>query len=87
VHRWCVKCEERAQLGVYTGYYVLSTNSKSGKKTQKPKHQVTATLPARGFCMDCFLRYARKQGWGNAEMNELRAKLLGAIAGRTNADQ
>jgi hypothetical protein len=86
-HRWCVKCEERAQLGVYTGYYVLSVRSNSGNKAQQPKRQVTATLPARGFCVDCFLHYARAQGWGQAEMKELRTKLRGAGIGRTNADR
>ena len=87
-HKWCVRCEEvRAQVGAYTGYYVLSSKSKSGPKPQKPNPQVKGTLPARGFCMDCFLRHARKQGWDDTEMRKLRATLRGAGLEKANADQ
>lgn len=81
-HQQCVKCGQRAKVGAYTGYYVLSSKPKSGVRTQKAQPQVKATLPARGFCLDCFLGYARGQGWGRAEMKKLRTKL-----GKPNADQ
>jgi len=70
---FCVRCKKRAELGVYTGYYRLSSKPRLGQEGNK--RQVRGTLPARGFCMDCFLRYAKGQGWDRTVMQKLRSRL------------
>lgn len=73
-HRSCVKCGSRSQVCAYTGFYLLTSKTETRGKS-KAQTQVTGTLPARGFCSPCFLRYAKKQGWGEEVILKLRRKL------------
>jgi hypothetical protein len=74
-HKWCVKCDGRAEFGVFTGFYGLASKVKSGTQVQKRRPQITGTLPSRGFCSSCLLKYAKGQGWDHAGMEELEARL------------
>jgi len=70
----CVKCGGRAQVGVYTGYYVLSRKSGTGRR----EPQIKGGLPARGCCIDCLLRAAKAQGLDRVTRAELQRKLQGS---------
>jgi hypothetical protein len=74
----CVKCEGKwARIGVYTSYYALRRKPQSTARstTKSRPRQVKGALPARGFCVDCFLREAMRQGLDTIEMDELRRAL------------
>ena len=64
----CSTCGGKVQVGVYTAFYVLH---------HRP--QIKDTLkPSRGYCVDCFLKFAKKWGVGQNELRELRHKIRGA---------
>jgi Fe-S-cluster-containing hydrogenase component 2 len=72
MHESCVKCESKAQVCAYTGFYVLTSKP---RKAPKSRRQVKGVLPARGFCFQCFLRYAKGQKWNEAVLEKVRTKL------------
>jgi hypothetical protein len=74
-HKWCVKCEERAEFGVYTGFYALAGKAQVPADGEQRHPQLTGSLPSRGFCPSCLRRYAKAQGWDNTVMKKLEAKL------------
>jgi hypothetical protein len=75
-HKSCVRCGEKARVCAYTGYYFLTRKSKATPPRKIAKTQIKGTLPSRGFCPECFLRYARSQGWGEEVLLEVRQKML-----------
>jgi hypothetical protein len=64
----CVKCGGKAQVGICTGYYVLSCKSGTGP-------QIKGALPARGCCIECLLRAAKAQGLDRVTRAKLQRKL------------
>lgn len=71
---YCVKCDKAACIGVYLAYYALrrARQRKEGPAQKKrPATQIKGTLPARGYCMNCFLRLLRSRGLSPAEVLEL----------------
>ena len=75
MHERCVRCDQRARLAAYTGYYVFGSKSEARPKSKQKSGQVTGTLPARGFCASCFLDLAKKEGRDEAFVKSLRVKL------------
>jgi hypothetical protein len=69
-HQKCISCGRSPQLGVSITYYSLRP-----KHSAMPHHeQAKGTLPSRGFCLKCFLRFAEEQGF-KVNRAELRKKL------------
>ncbi|HXJ89474.1 MAG TPA: hypothetical protein VMS18_21850 [Candidatus Binatia bacterium] len=63
----CVRCEKhRAAVGVFTSYYSVGL---------KGKKQITGSFPARGYCLKCFLKRAKREGFSPGQRDELRKKL------------
>jgi hypothetical protein len=63
----CVVCEKHhAIVGAFTSYYGVGYE---GKK------QIKGSFPARGFCLKCFLKRAKKEGVRSVQRDELRKKL------------
>lgn len=63
----CVRCKKhRAVVGVLTSYYGVGF---------KGKKQIKGSFPARGYCLKCLLRRAKREGLSLAQRNELRKKL------------
>ena len=63
----CVRCREHhAIAGVYTGYYGVGFE---GVK------QIKGSFRARGYCLKCFLKRAKREGLNSAQREELRRKL------------
>ena len=75
VHESCIRCSSRAQVCAYTGFYVLTSKPQKATKNRTRQKQVRGVLPARGFCIDCFLRYAERQGWDGEVMHKVRSTL------------
>jgi hypothetical protein len=73
--KWCVKCDEKAQLGVYTGFYGLADDAEVPADGEQRHPQLTGTLPSRGFCADCFRKCAKGQGWDSTVLKKLKEKL------------
>jgi len=57
----CFRCGKGAELGVYWGYYVIGSTPK----------QRRGTLPARGYCIDCFLKLAEGRKLRGSEFKAL----------------
>lgn len=74
-HETCVECDDSAQFGVYTGFYRLAGKSKPRGQGQKRRPQLKGTLPSRGFCEDCLMKYAKRQGWDATVLKEFKEKL------------
>ena len=72
-HKSCVKCGDKAEVCAYTGFYFLTRKSRIRLKPAESR--VTGSLPARGFCGDCFLRFAERQGWDENVLKKLLRKL------------
>jgi hypothetical protein len=73
LHR-CVSCKKhRAKIGVLTNYYVLGSRRSSSSRTAKK--QIAGSLPARGYCVNCFLELAKTQGLHSEQRHALRKKL------------
>jgi hypothetical protein len=79
-HRNCIKCEEKAKICAYTGFYLLDRQSKRRQNARPSRPQVKGTLPSRGFCIRCFLLYAERQGWDSNVLCKLSRKLKRAQA-------
>jgi hypothetical protein len=63
----CVRCKKHhAIVGVFTSYYGVGL---TGEK------QIKGSFPARGYCLKCLLRRAKKEGLSSAQREELRNKL------------
>jgi hypothetical protein len=63
----CVQCKKHhAVVGVLTSYYGVG---------YKGKKQIKGSFPARGYCLKCFVRRAKKEGLRSAQRDELRKKL------------
>ncbi len=63
----CVRCERhRAVVGVNTSYYSVGF---------KGKKQITGSFAARGYCLRCLLKRAKREGLSSAQRNELQKKL------------
>jgi hypothetical protein len=71
----CVQCDDKAQFGVYTGFYRLAGKSKPRSQGQTRRPQVKGTLPSRGFCEDCLMNFAKKQLWDVTVLKKLRKNL------------
>jgi hypothetical protein len=82
-HESCVECDHRAQFGVYTGFYRLAVKSKPRGQGQKRRPQVKGTLPSRGFCASCLMKFAKQQGWDGTVLEEFNEKLQRREGGRT----
>src|ERR1700677_3454731 len=63
----CIRCRGRAELGVYLGFYVFG----SGRYREQKK----GTLPARGYCGDCFMELVTRRGLGPISLESIRWKL------------
>ena len=66
------RCDHEARVGVYFAYYSVKSKHKSAVSKQ-----VKGSLPARGYCVDCFLEFAKRKGLPGDERQELREKLEG----------
>jgi len=67
--RKCVGCNKRrATIGALLNFYAVGVKRKGRK-------QITGSLPARGFCLDCFLSLAKEQGMRSEQRHELHTKL------------
>jgi hypothetical protein len=73
----CVRCESDARVGVYSSYYGLSSPATkfSSSHSRGGKSQIKGSFPARGFCVDCFLRLAKGRGVSKGERTRLRREL------------
>ena len=76
----CVKCDSKARVGVYTSYYSLS-NQKIRRSSKGRKTQVKGSFPARGYCIDCFLRLAEVRGVSKAERSSTPSTAGGRVVG------
>jgi hypothetical protein len=72
-HQMCDKCLEEAIVCTRLSYYeVLGTRARAGS----PHKQVTGTLPpTEGWCLKCFLEFAKKRKISRAEIQKLRQRL------------
>ena len=76
----CIKCGNAARIGVYLGYYALRGTPKQAARLTPSRRrplQVKGTLPARGYCLDCFVRLVKSRGWSRGEVLELQEKIEG----------
>ncbi|GEM_PF-3934121 len=75
--KWCVKCDGKARIGVYTSYYTLRNSAigRSSSSDRRRKTQVKGSFPARGYCVDCLLALAKVRGVSKAERTRLRQEL------------
>jgi hypothetical protein len=70
----CIGCGGTAQLGVGVSYYVL-TNPATRKLSSRGKAQIKGSLPARGYCIKCFMSLKRVRRLERAEQQQLRRRL------------
>jgi hypothetical protein len=74
--RKCVRCEQQhATIGALTNYYLLGTRRRDASSSRSTGQQIKGSFPARGYCVDCFLRLAKKQGVRPEQLRGLRKKL------------
>jgi hypothetical protein len=78
----CSKCGEwRSAVGVYRAFYSVqhrvSRPDRSTPATNKRTAQATGSFPARGYCIDCFMSLAKKQGLSAVRLRQIRQKLEG----------
>jgi hypothetical protein len=70
----CDACGHQARMGVFLGYYSIKSKRKSGADKQ-----IKGTLPALGYCINCFLKLAKKEGMLQEKRQELREELEAAF--------
>lgn len=70
----CDACGHEARVGVYLGYYSVKSKHKRGVSKQ-----TKGTLPALGYCVNCFLKLAKKEGMSREKLEELREELAAAF--------
>jgi hypothetical protein len=69
----CVGCqEEPARVGVYRSYYVLGGHRSRPASPEGSEPQVKGSFRARGYCSDCFLKLAEKNGIEESRLKQLR---------------
>jgi hypothetical protein len=80
----CVRCGNRqARVGVYRAFYTLRRRETARRpqhlepKNAKRAPQLNGSFPARGYCIECLLSLAQKQGLSEAKIRSLRRKLEG----------
>ena len=63
----CVHCKKHhAAVGVFTSYYGVGLRG---------RQQIKGSFPARGYCLKCLLKRAKREGLSSAQRHELRTEL------------
>lgn len=78
----CCRCgERRSAVGVYRAFYSVrrrvSQSDRSTPATNRRATQVTGSFPARGYCVECFMSLAKRQGLSALRLRQIRQKLEG----------
>jgi hypothetical protein len=73
----CVHCKKRrAVAGVITSYYGVGYEGK----------QIKGSFPARGYCLKCFLKRAKKEGVRSRQRDEVGTKLEPSKRSKTHRE-